>query len=128
MLLILAIFCLWPKPHKNPSLQAVRIRVWVHNILLTIINSLSSLSLGVGHFREELNPFSDMLPEDIEREKEGLIPSAPPSAKRIFSTGLIWEPNRKNTPEEQARLDEMYSKMANRDTYPDSYDARDDGM
>ncbi len=69
-----------------------------------------------------------MLPEDIEREKEGLIPSSPPSAKRIFSTGLIWELNRKNTPEEQARLDEMYAKMANRDTYPDSYDARDDGM
>ena len=66
-----------------------------------------------------------MLPEDFEKEKEGLIPA---SAKRVFSTGLIWEPNRKNTPEEQARLDEMYSKMANRDTYPDSYDARDDGM
>ena len=71
-----------------------------------------------------------MLPEDIEREKEGLIPSAysSRSAKRVFPTGLIWEPNRKNTPEEQARLDEMYAKMANRDTYPDSYDTRDDGI
>ena len=71
-----------------------------------------------------------MLPEDIEREKEGLIPSAysARSAKRVFPTGLIWEPNKKNTPEEQARLDEMYAKMANRDTYPDSYDARDLGI
>ena len=68
-----------------------------------------------------------MLPEDRERENMGLIPS-PISSKRIFQTGLIWEPNRKNTPQEQAKLDEMYAKMANRDTYPDSYDARDDGM
>ena len=68
-----------------------------------------------------------MLPEDRERENMGLIPS-PISSKRIFQTGLIWEPNRINTPEEKARLDEMYSKMANRDSYPDSYDARDDSI
>ena len=81
--------------------------------------------IGKGHFKEELHPWSDMLPEDLEKEKEGLIPA---TAKRIFSTGLIWDPNRKNTPEEQAKLDEMYAKIANRDSYPDSYDARDDSI
>jgi len=79
---------------------------------------------GKGHFQEKLNPFDDMLPADFDKDKTGLKDI---SAMREYPTGLIWDPNSKNTPEELARLDEVYKKIL-RDSYPTSYDVRDEGV
>ena len=64
-----------------------------------------------------------MLPADFDKDKTGLKDI---SATREYPTGLIWDPNSKNTPEELARLDEVYKKIL-RDSYPTSYDVRDEG-
>ena len=76
-----------------------------------------------GHFKEKLNQWSDLDKETFLREKTGLKTEA----RMIYPTGLLWDPNTRNTPAEKAMLEANYRKLKARGDLPDSYSAKDDG-
>jgi len=77
-----------------------------------------------GHFKEKLNQWSDLDKETFLREKTGLKTEA----RMIYPTGLLWDPNTKNTPAEKAMLEANFRKLKARGDLPDSYSAKDDGL
>merc|ERR1712111_243301 len=77
-----------------------------------------------GHFKEKLNQWSDLDKETFLREKTGLKTEA----RMIYPTGLLWDPNTRNSPAEKAMLEANYRKLKARGDLPDSYSAKDDGL
>ena len=80
---------------------------------------------GKANFKEGLNEWSDVPKDEFEKDREGYDPKM----ERTFSytakkgLGYIYDPNRKNTPEELAELDEIYSSI-DRESLPASWDSR----
>merc|ERR1712038_2184220 len=80
---------------------------------------------GEGHFKEEINEWSDMDPVEFAIEKTGLNPVEPD--QRYYETkGWINDPNAANTEEEIADLDRIYSEV-DRQSLPASWDSRAKG-
>ena len=75
---------------------------------------------GLAHFGEKLYSFSDLSKKEFEKEKEGL--NMPTTRAR----GMFMPPqSERNTPENQAKLEDMYKDLATRRTAtPSSYDSR----
>jgi len=71
---------------------------------------------GEAHYQEGIHEWDDMDDEEFANEKFGL------NEKHSRSFGLIDEPNAENTPEERARLDEIYNSLDR--ALPNSFDAR----
>jgi len=84
---------------------------------------------GKANFKEGLNEWSDVPKDEFEKDREGYDPKM----ERTFSytakkgLGYIYDPNRKNTPEELAELDEIYSSI-DRESLPASWDSRSLGL
>ena len=78
---------------------------------------------GKANFKEALNEWDDVPKEIFEKEREGYVPSLERRYTVRKGLGYIYDPNRKNTAEELAVLDEIYSTM-DRDSFPDSWDSR----
>lgn len=76
---------------------------------------------GKANFKEGIHEWDDESDDEFANEKFGLEDEG----KRGF--GLIEEPNARNTPEELARLDEIYSSI-DRAYLPASYDSRSYGL
>ena len=80
---------------------------------------------GKANFKEGLNEWSDVPKDEFEKDREGYDPKM----ERTFSytakkgLGYIYDPNRKNTPEELAELDEIYSSI-DRASLPAKWDSR----
>ena len=80
---------------------------------------------GTAHFQEKLYSFSDLSKEEFEKEKEGL---KMPAASRAMGMFMPSESER-NTPDNQAKLEAMYSDLATRRTsVPSTYDSRALGL
>merc|ERR1711981_202305 len=86
---------------------------------------------GKANFEEQLEPWDDLDPAEFDKEMTG-FKEEDDAVLRIpveeeYYTGLIWEPNRENTPEELEILEEVYSDMDER-ALPASYDSRSFGI
>ena len=78
---------------------------------------------GEANFGERLYPWSDWAKEDFESQKLGAI------APETRSMGLVMPPeSERNTPENQAKLDALYSKIADRGAAPSSYFSNSKGL
>jgi len=75
---------------------------------------------GKAHYKEGIHEWDDMDDEEFAKEKFGLEVEGGVVGRRSF--GLIDEPNAENTPEERARLDEIYNSLDR--ALPYSFDAR----
>ena len=86
---------------------------------------------GEVHFAEQLYPFSDLSKEDFEKEKLGIKgwdPRRGDAAPERRATGLTLPPEseRVNSPENQAKLDAMYSAL-DRGYTPRKFSSKDKG-
>ena len=76
---------------------------------------------GEATFNEELNEMSELSSAEIIKEEDGDVPNL------RFIPGIIMpsEEERKLSKEDQEYLDNLYRELdENRETIPDSYDAR----
>ena len=78
------------------------------------------LTMKKKNFFSGIHEWDDMDDEEFAKEKFGLEVEGGVVGRRSF--GLIDEPNAENTPEELARLDEIYNSLDR--ALPYSFDAR----
>ena len=85
----------------------------------SLINITNVIDNENGYF-SGIHEWDDMDDEEFAKEKFGLEEEGGVVGRRSF--GLIDEPNAENTPEERARLDEIYNSLDR--ALPYSFDAR----